>query len=98
MTEKGCLKDPVRWLLNIGQLSEEFQELNRFSGRNIKNCTAKHGLRNDCKQCHKTTKKESYKQKTKCSNDTTPIKGEDHIVFNIIFKLELITIANIDEE
>jgi len=40
---------------------------------------AKHGVRNDCVQCHKQKKKDSYHQKRKCSESITTIEEEDLI-------------------
>ena len=44
-----------------------------------KDCNAKDGLRNDCKQCHKATKRQKYHQNKKCHEDISPAKEEDLI-------------------
>ena len=41
-----------------------------------RDCNAKDGFRNDCKQCHKETQKELYHQKKKYSKDNAPAKEE----------------------
>lgn len=42
-----------------------------------RDCNAKDGLRNDCRQCHKTIKKESYHRNKKCPEDVTTAKEEE---------------------
>jgi len=44
-----------------------------------RDCNARDGLRNDCRNCHKAIKKESYHQNKKCSEAITPAKEEDPI-------------------
>jgi len=44
-----------------------------------RDCKAKDGLRNDCTQCHKTIKRESYQRSKKCPEDVTTAKEEDLI-------------------
>jgi len=45
-----------------------------------KDSGAKDGLRNDCKKCHKATKREKYHQKRKCSKDTTPAEEKEDLI------------------
>jgi len=45
-----------------------------------RDCKAKDGLRNDCKQCHKTIKKESYHRNKKCSEDVTTAGEEEDLI------------------
>jgi len=42
-----------------------------------KDCNAKDGLRNDCRQCHKATQKKLYNQKRKCSKSLLLVEKED---------------------
>lgn len=55
----------------------EFPRTSRYFYRD---CSGKNGLRNDCKQCHKTIKKESYRRNKKCLEDVTTAKEEEDLI------------------